>query len=42
MPGSDESIAFRLLAVLFFSYETQRRAIWLSYGVVGTSYLLNS
>jgi hypothetical protein len=42
MPGSDESSAFRLLAFLYFSYETQRRAIWLSYGVVGTSYPLDS
>jgi hypothetical protein len=42
MPGAHEDGAFRLLAFLYFSYETQRQAIWLSYGVVGTSYPLDS
>jgi hypothetical protein len=34
MRAADEGGAFRLLAFLYFSYETQRRANWLSYGVV--------
>jgi hypothetical protein len=32
MPGAHEGGTFRLPAFLYFSYETQRRAIWLSYG----------
>src|SRR5690349_194672 len=40
MPGSDGSGVIRLPAFLYLSYERQRRAIWLSYDVTGTSCLL--
>jgi len=42
MTRAHESGAIWLPAFLYFSYETQRRAIWLSYGVAGTSCLLDS
>lgn len=40
--GAEERDVFPVPAFLYFSYETQRQAIWLSYGFVGTSWPLKS